>query len=128
MGVRWGIVVMDVIFLRLKHIDPLGLPFPTSMFKTALNNNIIPHIWKLVNIVIIQWLGRKKSQWANGPMLTQINGPFQISMGHGIKCMGHQWVSISNLSQNLCAQFLHKTSTLIYAVYLPLVPSYDMPG
>ena len=42
-----------------------------------------------------QWLGRKKSQWANGPMLTQINGPFQISMGHGIKCMGHQWVSIS---------------------------------
>ena len=43
----------------------------------------------------IQWLGRKKSQWANGPMLTQINGPFQISMGHGIKCMGHQWVSIS---------------------------------
>ena len=44
---------------------------------------------------IEQWLGRKKSQWANGPMLTQINGPFQISMGHGIKCMGHQWVSIS---------------------------------
>ena len=43
----------------------------------------------------MQWLGRKKSQWANGPMLTQINGPFQISMGHGIKCMGHQWVSIS---------------------------------
>ena len=38
---------------------------------------------------------KKKSQWANGPMLTQINGPFQISMGHGIKCMGHQWVSIS---------------------------------
>ena len=44
---------------------------------------------------LMQWLGRKKSQWANGPMLTQINGPFQISMGHGIKCMGHQWVSIS---------------------------------
>ena len=42
-----------------------------------------------------QWLGRKKSQWANGPMLTQINGPFQISVGHGIKCVGHQWVSIS---------------------------------
>ena len=45
--------------------------------------------------VINQWLGRKKSQWANGPMLPQINGPFQISVGHGIKCMGHQWVSIS---------------------------------
>ena len=51
--------------------------------------------------LLLQWLGRIKSQWANGPMLTQINGPFQISMGHGIKCMGHgikcmghQWVSI----------------------------------
>ena len=32
---------------QLKHIGPLGLAFLTSMFKTALNNNIIPHIWKL---------------------------------------------------------------------------------
>ena len=48
-----------------------------------------------INHALFQWLGRKKSQWANGPMLPQINGPFQISMGHGIKCMGHQWVSIS---------------------------------
>ena len=28
---------------HLKHIDPLGLAFLTSMFKTALNKNIIPH-------------------------------------------------------------------------------------
>ena len=28
---------------HLKHIGPLGLPFLTSMFKTALNKNIIPH-------------------------------------------------------------------------------------
>ena len=46
---------------------------------------------------VMHWLGRKKSQWANGPMLTQINEPFQISMGHGIKCMGHQWVILVNL-------------------------------
>ena len=35
----------------IKHIDPLGLAFLTSMFKTALNKNIIPHTWKLTNIV-----------------------------------------------------------------------------
>ena len=39
---------------HLKHIGPLGLAFLTSMFKTALNKNIIPHTWKLANIVPIQ--------------------------------------------------------------------------
>ena len=38
---------------HLKHIGPLGLTFLTSMFKTALNNNITPHTWKLANIVHI---------------------------------------------------------------------------
>ena len=33
---------------HLKHIGPLGLAFLTSMFKTALNKNIIPHIYKLL--------------------------------------------------------------------------------
>ena len=36
---------------HLKHIGPLGLAFLTSMFKTALNKNIIPDTWKLANIV-----------------------------------------------------------------------------
>ena len=36
---------------HLKYISTLGLPFLTSMLKTALNPNIIPHIWKLANIV-----------------------------------------------------------------------------
>ena len=40
-------------FRHLKHIGPLGLAFLTSMFKTALNKNIIPHTWKLANIVPI---------------------------------------------------------------------------
>ena len=35
---------------HLKHISPLGLAFLTSMLKTALNTNIIPHIWKFANI------------------------------------------------------------------------------
>ena len=39
---------------HLKHIGPLGLAFLTSMFKTAFNKNIIPHTWKLANIVPIQ--------------------------------------------------------------------------
>ena len=30
---------------HLKHIGPLGLAFLTSMFKTALNKNIIPHTY-----------------------------------------------------------------------------------
>ena len=38
---------------HLKHIGPLGLAFLTSMFKIALNKNIIPHTWKLANIVHI---------------------------------------------------------------------------
>ena len=36
---------------HIKHIGPLGLAFFTSMLKTALNINIILHIWKLANIV-----------------------------------------------------------------------------
>ena len=31
---------------HLTHIGPLGFAFPTSMFKPALNNNIIHHTWK----------------------------------------------------------------------------------
>ena len=38
---------------HLKHIGLLGLAFLTSTFKTALNKNIIPHTWKLANIVPI---------------------------------------------------------------------------
>ena len=38
---------------HLKHIGPLRLAFLTSMFKTALKKNIIPHTWKLANIVPI---------------------------------------------------------------------------
>ena len=38
---------------HLKHIGPLGLAFLTSMYKTAINKNIIPHTWKLANIVLI---------------------------------------------------------------------------
>ena len=38
---------------HLNHIGPLGLAFLTSMLKTALNTNIILHIWMLVNIVPI---------------------------------------------------------------------------
>ena len=33
------------------HINPIGLAFLTSMLNTALNTNIIPHIWKLANII-----------------------------------------------------------------------------
>ena len=36
---------------HLKHIGPLELAFLTSMFKTALNKNIVPNTWKLANIV-----------------------------------------------------------------------------
>ena len=33
---------------HLKHIGSLGITFLTSMYTTALNKNIIPHMWKLV--------------------------------------------------------------------------------
>ena len=35
-----------------KH-SPLGLAFLTSMFQTALNKSLLPHTWKLANIVPI---------------------------------------------------------------------------
>ena len=51
----------DKLYIRhLKHIGLLGLAFLTSMFKTALNKNIIPHTWKLANIVPIP---KKKDTW-----------------------------------------------------------------
>ena len=34
---------------HLKHIYHLGFAFLTIIFETALNNNIISHIWKLAN-------------------------------------------------------------------------------
>ena len=43
---------------HLRHIGPIGLAFLTSMLKTALNTNIIPHIWKFVNIVPIPKLNK----------------------------------------------------------------------
>ena len=39
--------------MHLKHIGPLGLIFLKIMFKTALKNSIIPHIWKLAMMVPI---------------------------------------------------------------------------
>ena len=39
---------------HLKHIGLFGLAFLTRMLKTTLNTNIIPHIWKLANIVPIK--------------------------------------------------------------------------
>ena len=38
---------------HLKHIGPLGLTFLTSMYTAARNKNIIPHMWKLANIIPI---------------------------------------------------------------------------
>ena len=38
---------------HLKYIGPHELAFLMSMLKTPLNNNILPHIWKLANIVPI---------------------------------------------------------------------------
>ena len=43
---------------HLKYIGPLGLAFLTSMFKTAINKNIIPQTWKLANIVPIPKLNK----------------------------------------------------------------------
>ena len=45
---------------HLKHIGPLGLTFLTSMYTTALNKNIILHMWKLANIIPI--LSQTKTQ------------------------------------------------------------------
>ena len=41
-----------------KDIGSLGLAFLTSMLKTTPNTNIIPHIWKLANIVPILKLNK----------------------------------------------------------------------
>ena len=38
---------------HLKHRGPLGIAILTILLKTTLNTNIIPHIWKLANIVRI---------------------------------------------------------------------------
>ena len=43
----------EVNIRHLKHIGPLGLEYLTNMYNTSLNNNIIPHTWKLANIIPI---------------------------------------------------------------------------
>ena len=47
------VLYADATYTRVYTVGPLGLAFLTSMFKTALNKNIIPHTWKLANIVPI---------------------------------------------------------------------------
>ena len=39
--------------VNIRHIGPLGLAYLTNMYSTSLNNNIIPHTWKLANIIPI---------------------------------------------------------------------------
>ena len=44
----------DKVNIRhLKHTGPLGLAYRTNMYNISLNNNIIPHTWKLANIIPI---------------------------------------------------------------------------
>ena len=62
---------------HLKHIDPLGLALLTSMLKTALNTNIIPHIWKLANIVPILSMIAKTLEKSHLPYITA-NTPTQV--------------------------------------------------
>ena len=50
-GTYWG---QQKEKLLMTYIGPLGLAFLTSMLKTALSTNIIPHIWKLANTVSIR--------------------------------------------------------------------------
>ena len=49
-----NLVGPDNLSIRhLKHIGPLGLTFLTSIYTTALNKNIILHMWKLANLIPI---------------------------------------------------------------------------
>ena len=45
-------VVLTTKHQAPRHIGPRGLAYLTIMVKTALKNNIIPHIWTLANIVV----------------------------------------------------------------------------
>ena len=38
---------------HLKHIGKNGLKYLTNIYNAALNDNKIPHVWKLVNIIPI---------------------------------------------------------------------------
>ena len=38
---------------HLKHIDKNGLKYLTNIYNAALNDNKIPHVWKLANIIPI---------------------------------------------------------------------------
>ena len=38
---------------HLKHISPHGLAYLTSILKTTLKSNTIPHRWKLADIVLL---------------------------------------------------------------------------
>jgi hypothetical protein len=43
----------NVNIKHLKHLGPKALDYLTKTFKISLNNNIIPHMWKLAKIVPI---------------------------------------------------------------------------
>ena len=41
----------NIIIKHLKHISKLGLKYLTNIYNAALNDNKIPHVWKLANII-----------------------------------------------------------------------------
>ena len=60
---RKTVLTLSLQPTHLTTISPIGLAFLTSMFKTALSNNIIPHSWKLANIVHIPKTQQRHRQW-----------------------------------------------------------------
>src|SRR3984893_15375088 len=39
--------------LHLKHLGPIALQYLTDLFNISVQNNTIPHIWKLAKIILI---------------------------------------------------------------------------
>ena len=110
---------------HLKHIDLLGLAFLTCMFKTALNKNIIPHTWKLANIVPIPKPNKdidKGTSYRPIPLLSVIAKTLEKSL------LPYKTANIPNTPMQHGYKTQHSTVTALHTLNNTVAKGFNQMG
>ena len=108
----------DKVYIgHLKHIGPLELAYLTNMYNTSLNNNVIPHTWKLANIIPIPKPNKdmniqthltslSDSKTLEKTLLPYItNNIRHISTQHGFKSNHYTSTALHNINNTIATDF-----------------------
>ena len=82
---------------HLKHLGPIALKYLTKMFNLAVNNNIIPHVWKLAKIIPIPKPGKDPQQGTShrpisllSPIVKTLEKIILTQIKHNLPAVHHQ--------------------------------------